>query len=90
MDSDEESINRTDSGHNSPSDDEDDFPMETDQPQVKEKTNDPDEYIYEVLTSENILQTMIDCIDDVNNVLNVSTKLKYLSSSLKFSYHKKV
>lgn len=73
MDSDEESLGRSDSGHNSPTDDEDDFPMEMDQPPAKEKAMETDEYPYETLTTENIVQTMIDCIDDVNNVLNVSS-----------------
>lgn len=72
MDSDEESFGKSDSGHNSPTDDEDDFPMEMDQPPVKEKAMEADEYPYETLTTENIVQTMIDCIDDVNSVLNVS------------------
>lgn len=76
MDSDEESFGKSDSGHNSPTDDEDDFPMEMDQPpNHKEKAMETDEYPYEVLTTENIVQTMIDCIDDVNNVLNVSDYL---------------
>lgn len=71
MDSDEESFGKSDSGHNSPTDDEDDFPMEMDQPPVKEKAMETDEYPYETLTTESIVQTMIDCIDDVNSVLNV-------------------
>lgn len=88
MDSDEESFGKSDSGHNSPTDDEDDFPMEMDQPPVKEKAMETDEYPYETLTTENIVQTMIDCIDDVNNVLNVSRIFFCLRMSVRWSADK--
>uniref|UniRef100_T1GHE6 E3 ubiquitin-protein ligase ARIH1-like UBA-like domain-containing protein n=1 Tax=Megaselia scalaris TaxID=36166 RepID=T1GHE6_MEGSC len=89
MDSDEESFGKSDSGHNSPTDDEDDFPMEMDQPPVKEKAMETDEYPYETLTTESIVQTMIDCIDDVNSVLNLpKTTTRILLNHFKWDKEK--
>lgn len=77
MDSDEDSfeVDNVDSGNVSSGDDgDDDFAMEVDVPS-RDRQMEPEEYQYEVLTTEQIVQTMSEIIDDVNNVLKVSEDL---------------
>lgn len=59
-----------DSGNVSSGDD--DFPMEEDANLTKERTLEPEEYPYDVLTTEEIVQHMVDCIREVHNVVEVS------------------
>lgn len=71
MDSDEESFDNenVDSGNVSSGDD--DFAMEVDMNSSKDRQSEQDEYPYEVLTTEEIVQHMVDCIRDVNTVVEV-------------------
>ncbi|XP_055854750.1 E3 ubiquitin-protein ligase ariadne-1 isoform X1 [Episyrphus balteatus] len=74
MDSDDDVFDNdnVDSGNVSSGDDEDDdFAMEVDVPNSKERQQEPEEYQYEVLTTDQIVQHMIDCINDVNVVVNL-------------------
>jgi hypothetical protein len=68
MDSDDEC--GIDSGNVS-SDEDYDF-MQTDEIQRTGREDQPVEYPYEVLTTEEIVQHMLDCIAEVNNVVEVS------------------
>lgn len=70
MDSDEETYDDVDSGNESSGDDVD-FAMEVEVPNPKEKQPDTDEYPYEVLSTEEIVQHMVDCIKEVNSVVEV-------------------
>lgn len=74
MDSDEDTFDNenVDSGNVSSGDD--DFGMEVDAGQGKERTNEPEEYPYEVLTTEQIVQHMVDSIKEVNTVVEVSDR----------------
>lgn len=71
MDSDEDALNDIDSGNESSGDDVD-FAMEVDVRHEREKNQDIDDFPFEVLSTDNIVQHMIDCIKDVNTVLQVS------------------
>lgn len=73
MDSDEDALNDIDSGNESSGDDVD-FAMEVDVRHEREKNQDIDDFPFEVLSTDNIVQHMIDCIKEVNTVLQVSTK----------------
>lgn len=73
MDSDDESFDdneNVDSGNVSSGDD--DFAMDVDINNTKDRQQEPEEYPYEVLTTEEIVQHMVDCIKDVNTVVEVS------------------
>lgn len=75
MDSDEDSfeMDNVDSGNVSSGDDgDDDFAMEVDIPSSHERQTETEEYQYEVLTTEEIVQHQREIIDEVNNVLKVS------------------
>lgn len=69
MDSDCDTGENVDSGNVSSG--EDDFPLDIDM-NTKDHQNEPEEYPYEVLTTEEIVQHMIDCIKDVNTVVQVN------------------
>lgn len=71
MDSDDDTFDNGDSGNVSSGDE--DFPMEVDMPSARERQSEPEEYPYEVLTTEEIVQHMVDCIKDVNTVVEVSS-----------------
>lgn len=71
MDSDEDALNDIDSGNESSGDDVD-FAMEVDVRHEREKNQDIDDFPFEVLSTDNIVQHMIDCIKEVNTVLQVS------------------
>lgn len=72
MDSDEDTFDNdnVDSGNVSSGDD--DFAMEVDISSSRERQTEPEEYHYEVLTTDQIVQDMVDSISDVNGVVNVS------------------
>ncbi|XP_055377371.1 E3 ubiquitin-protein ligase ariadne-1 [Condylostylus longicornis] len=70
MDSDDDSFdNNVDSGNVSTGDDED-FAMEVDAP-IRERNTEVEEYQYEVLTTDQIVQLMNDLIAEVVNVINI-------------------
>lgn len=71
MDSEEEALyDDVDSGNESSGDDVD-FAMEIEAGNPHECAADVDEYPYEVLSTEEIVQHMIDCIKEVNTVVEV-------------------
>lgn len=73
MDSEEETLyddNENDSGNESSGDDVD-FAMEVESAAMRDRQNDTDDYPYEVLSTEEIVQHMVDCIKDVNTVVEV-------------------
>ncbi|XP_037935419.1 E3 ubiquitin-protein ligase ariadne-1-like [Teleopsis dalmanni] len=75
MESDDDSfeIENVDSGNVSSGDEgDDDFAMEVDIPTSHERQNDTEEFQYEVLTTDEIVQHQREIIDDINNVLKVS------------------
>lgn len=73
MDSDEDTFdndNNVDSGNVSSGDD--DFAMEVDINNSRERQSEPEDYPFEVLTTEQIVQHMVDSIKEVNTVVEVS------------------
>ena len=71
MDSEDETpFDDGDSGNESSGDDVD-FAMEVDTNTTKERPPDVDDYPFDVLTTEEIVQHMIDCIKEVNTVVEV-------------------
>ena len=84
MDSDEEIMyDDIDSGNESSGDDVD-FPMEIESVNPREKCSDFDEYPFEVLSTEEIVQHMVDSIKEVNTVVEVSN---FLIIFVKFFAH---
>lgn len=79
MDSDDDTFDNVDSGNVSSGDD--DFPMEVDMNCTKERQSEPEDYPYEVLTTEEIVQHMVDCIKEVNTVVEVSAIKLYLTQN---------
>lgn len=72
MDSDEDTFdndNNVDSGNVSSGDD--DFAMEVDINNSRERQSEPEDYPFEVLTTEQIVQHMVDSIKEVNTVVEV-------------------
>ncbi len=75
MNSDEEvPSDEVDSGNVSSGDDVE-FPMEVESNTSREKQNEVEEYPYEVLSTEQIVQHMVDSIKEVNSVIQVRTLL---------------
>lgn len=73
MDSDEEYLYECDSGNESSGDDVGlDFDIEGEAESGSSKYRDTEDYPYEVLSTEDITRHMIDCIKEVNSVVNVS------------------
>lgn len=71
MDSDQESMGEeNDSGNVSTDENDENFAMDVDV-QGSRQQNEQDYYPYEVLSSDEIVQHMVDCIKDVNTVLEV-------------------
>lgn len=72
MDSDDDSYenDNVDSGNVSSGGD-DDFAMEVDINTARDRQTECDEYPYDVLTTEQIVKHMSDCIKDVNTVVEV-------------------
>lgn len=73
MDSDDDTFDNVDSGNVSSG--EDDFPIvdEVEMSCSKDRQSEHDEYPYEGLTTEEIVQHMVDCIKEVNTVVEVSS-----------------
>lgn len=72
MDSEEETLyDDVDSGNESSGDDVD-FAMEIESGNPRERAADIDEYPFEVLSTEEIVQHMVDSIKEVNTVVEVS------------------
>lgn len=70
MESEEDCLYEVDSGNESSNDEDDGFPMEPEPSTAREKMEIED-FPYEVLTTEQILQHMIDCIREVNSVVEI-------------------
>ena len=70
MDSEEETYDDVDSGNESSGDDVD-FAMEIESENPSERATDVDNYPFEVLSTEEIVQHMIDSIKEVNTVVEV-------------------
>jgi ariadne-1 len=85
MDSDEENLyDDVDSGNESSGDDVD-FAMEDDQGvSPKNRPTEAEEFPYEVLSTEEIVQHMVDCIKDVNTVVEVINFHIYLGECSKY------
>lgn len=75
MESDEDTYDNenVDSGNVSSGDD--DFAMEVDINNSKDRQSEPEEYPFEVLTTDQIVQHMVDNIKEVNAVVEVSLLL---------------
>lgn len=84
MDSEEETFDDVDSGNESSGDDVD-FAMEVELTGHRDKQADNDEYPYEVLSTEQIVQHMVDCIKEVNSVVEVSATYLTFGILLYFS-----
>lgn len=69
MDSDEDT-SYVDSGNESSSDDIG-YAMDVENLNPKDRQGDVEEFVFEVLSTEEIVQHMIDCIKEVNNVVEV-------------------
>lgn len=77
MDSEEETLyDDVDSGNESSDGDDVDIVMEIDYNNLREKANEVEEYPFEVLSTEEIVQHMVDSIKEVNSVVEVSLDLK--------------
>lgn len=70
MNSDDEILSENDSGNVSSGDDVE-FPMEVETNSSKEKQNEIEDYPFEVLSTEQIVQHMVDSIKEVNSVIQV-------------------
>lgn len=70
MDSEEETYDDVDSGNESSGDDVD-FAMEIEAGNPRERATDVDDYPFEVLSTEEIVQHMVDSIKEVNTVVEV-------------------
>lgn len=81
MDSEEETLyDDVDSGNESSGDDVD-FAMEIESANPRERPTDTDDYPFEVLSTEEIVQHMVDCIKEVNTVVEVSVSTDEHSSN---------
>ncbi|KAF6211188.1 hypothetical protein GE061_014303 [Apolygus lucorum] len=89
MDSEEETFyDDVDSGNESSGDDVD-FVMEVDSNNAIERHSEIDDYPYEVLSTEEIVQHMIDCIKDVNTVVEIpATTTRILLNHFKWDKEK--
>lgn len=77
-----------DSGNETSGDDVD-FPLDADPCSARDRQSDGDEYVYEILTTEDIVQHMIDCIKEVNNVVEISaTTIRILLNYFKWDKEK--
>lgn len=77
-----------DSGNETSGDDVD-FALEAETSSSRERQSDADEYVYEVLTTEEIVQYMIDCIHEVNNVVEIpTTTIRILLNHFKWDKEK--
>lgn len=74
MDSEDDTKDDVDSGNESSGDDVD-FAMDVETHSTRERQTELEEYPYEVLSTEEIVQHMVDCIKEVNTVVEVSVLL---------------
>ncbi|XP_023232654.1 E3 ubiquitin-protein ligase arih1-like isoform X2 [Centruroides sculpturatus] len=74
MDSDEDVLYGSDSGNESTGEEDDGLSigLEPEPATSKDKMDIEEEFVYEVLTTEQIVQHMIDCIREVNTVVQWS------------------
>uniref|UniRef100_A0A6M2DJA0 RBR-type E3 ubiquitin transferase n=1 Tax=Xenopsylla cheopis TaxID=163159 RepID=A0A6M2DJA0_XENCH len=88
MDSEEEGIyDDVDSGNESSGDD--DFAMEVESSHNRERQNDNEDYPFEVLSTEQIVQHMVDCIREVNLVVEIpATTIRILLNHFKWDKEK--
>ncbi|XP_055325889.1 E3 ubiquitin-protein ligase ariadne-1 [Sitodiplosis mosellana] len=89
MDSDDDTFDNVDSGNVSSG--EDDFPIvdEVEMSCSKDRQSEHDEYPYEGLTTEEIVQHMVDCIKEVNTVVEIpATTLRILLNHFKWDKEK--
>ncbi|KAI5695730.1 hypothetical protein M8J76_005747 [Diaphorina citri] len=87
MDSDEDT-SYVDSGNESSSDDIG-YAMEVENQNPKDRQNDVEEFVFEVLSTEEIVQHMIDCIKEVNNVVEIpATTTRILLNHFKWDKEK--
>lgn len=89
MDSEEETFyDDVDSGNESSGDDVD-FAMEIEANNPRERANDVDEYPFEVLSTEEIVQHMVDSIKEVNTVVEIpATTTRILLNHFKWDKEK--
>ncbi|XP_014667940.1 PREDICTED: E3 ubiquitin-protein ligase arih1l-like, partial [Priapulus caudatus] len=92
MDSEDECLYGSDSGHESSNDD-DDFPMPMEEAEpgvsAQDKIDYVDDFHYEVLTPEKIVQHMVDCIKEVNQVVEIpATTTRILLNHFKWDKEK--
>ena len=73
MDSDDDMLYDDDSGNDVDEEDDDfvDMGLEPEPSSTTEK-HDTDDFQYDILTADEIVQHMVDCIKDVNSVIQVS------------------
>ncbi|XP_062554834.1 E3 ubiquitin-protein ligase ariadne-1 [Armigeres subalbatus] len=87
MDSDDESFDGHDSGNVSSGDD--DFAMDVDINNPRDRGQQEEDYPFEVLTTEEIVQHMVDCIKDVNTVVEIpATTTRILLNHFKWDKEK--
>lgn len=83
MDSDDDTFDNVDSGNVSSGDD--DFPIvDESETSSKDRQSEHDEYPYEGLTTEEIVQHMVDCIKEVNTVVEVRKNRQGQSETICF------
>lgn len=89
MDSEEETLyDDVDSGNESSGDDVD-FAMEIESGNPRERATDVDEYPFEVLSTEEIVQHMVDSIKEVNTVVEIpATTTRILLNHFKWDKEK--
>ena len=68
------------------SDDEDELPMDMEPPEASSsERRDDEEFVYEVLPADKIVEFMVDCIKEVNAVVQVSIDVNVHKSQSFFS-----
>lgn len=88
MDSEEETYD-VDSGNESSGDDNMEFAMEIEAASPRERASDVDDYPFEVLSTEEIVQHMVDSIKDVNTVVEIpATTTRILLNHFKWDKEK--
>jgi len=88
MDSDIESLEENDSGNVSTDDNDDNFAMDVDVNSTRQ-TAEQENYPFEVLTTEEIVNHMVDCIREVNSVVEIpATTTRILLNHFKWDKEK--
>ena len=81
MDSDEDFYVEADSDESAGLSDEEELPMDDEHHDGGSNDRHDDEFSYEVLTADQIVQFMVDCIKEVNAVVQVCTNINFSYSS---------